>query len=261
MVGLIMSTFFKTACPTQRFSQETADEVVEILKNAASTRRPRSRIFHEMLRHRDQGPARRTATAGGSHGAMAECKETLYTKERLDVPEGEGVAPSPRLRTKHIYRLYLRHLVITVGPYLRPSSRSCIPTRWWDTHAPPEFCVAATSIPTEILRIRLRSTCRRPASPTSRPARRSSRNPCPSSRDSTSSSRSSPPFRTTRSFQMSCRRRYRPRRFYASIAIFCSRPDAAKIYRPIRIAALHGELSRDQLSRATGLLPGARAST
>lgn len=149
MVGLMMSTFFKTACPNVTLSQETADKVVEILKKHYINPKAKITIFHEMLRS-NQGPANDTETAGRLTRAMAECKGTLYTKEHLDVPEGED-DPIAALENERIYGLYLRHLVITVTV---PAGELAVvhPYRWWDTTRHPEFCVSGHFDPNQILK-------------------------------------------------------------------------------------------------------------
>ena len=71
MVGLMMSTFFKTACPNVTLSQETADKVVEILKKHYINPKAKITIFHEMLRS-NQGPANDTETAGRQPSATKQ---------------------------------------------------------------------------------------------------------------------------------------------------------------------------------------------
>lgn len=244
MVGLMMSTFFKTACPNVTLSQETADKVVEILKKHYINPKAKITIFHEMLRS-NQGPANDTETAGRLTRAMAECKGTLYTKEHLDVPESED-DPIAALENERIYGLYLRHLVITVTV---PAGELAVvhPYRWWDTTRHPEFCVSGHFDPNQILKNPFAFDMQEALKSNIASCQTIFTEPMPLVKGLDFFEQQLSPFRIypllTNAVQTAdCE----PDQFCASIAIFCSRPDAAKIYASEIRIALSMETSRDQ---------------
>ncbi len=111
-IGLFMSAIFKIPEPSNILSLETAEKLVEHLKRHYINPKAKITIFHELLRS-NQGPAQNTEIARPLLERMRDCKSALYTDEHLAVDEGPD---DPILSQEHdrSYALYLRHAVIAV---------------------------------------------------------------------------------------------------------------------------------------------------
>lgn len=244
MVGLLMSTVFKSVVPSVTLSQETADKVVEILKKHYINPKAKITVFHEMLRS-NQGPANNTETAGRLTRAMADCKGTLYTKEHLDVLECAD-DPIASLEDERIYGLYMRHLVITVTV---PAGELAVvhPYRWWDTTLHPEFCADDHFDPNQIIKNPFAIDMKEALEPNIASCHTIVTEPMPLVKGLDFLEQVLSPFRVYPLIMNAVHTtECEPDEFCASIAIFCSRPDAAKIYaNEIRIA-LSRQSSRDQ---------------
>ena len=111
-VGVFLDTVFKSAAPESVLSEETAQNMVALLKKHYINPKAKITIFHEMLRS-NQGPANNTELAAQLLRRMAKHESVLYSAEHLDIPESMD-DPIMALEDERAYGLYLRHLVIAV---------------------------------------------------------------------------------------------------------------------------------------------------
>lgn len=235
MVGLMMSTVFQSKPPVSVISQETADAVAALLKKHYINPKARITVFHEMLRS-NQGPANNTETGGCLTREMARCGGTLYTGRHLDVPECAD-DPIISLESERGYGLYLRHLVITVTV---PAGELAVvhPYRWWDTSLNPNLSGSGLFDPNQILQNPFALEMTDVLAPNLATYHTIVTEPFPIIRGLDFLEQVMSPFRVSPLVMNAIHTTgSTAAELCASIAFFCSRPDAAKIYaNEIRIA-------------------------
>ena len=111
-VGLFLSAIFKTEPPTNILSEETAEKLAALLKKHYFHPDAKVVIFHELLRS-NQGPVNNSELARPMLERMKASKSALYAGEHLDIPEGQD-DPILAQEEDRSYSLYLRHAVIAV---------------------------------------------------------------------------------------------------------------------------------------------------
>ena len=235
MVGLLMSTVFKSKPPVSVISRETADAIAAVLKKHYINPKARITVFHEMLRS-NQGPANNTEIGGQLTREMARCSDVLYTGRHLDVPECAD-DPIVALEDEHGYGLYMRHLVITVTV---PAGELAVvhPYRWWDASLNPELCGPGLFDPNQILQNPFALEIAEALAPNVSAYHTIVTEPFPIIRGLDFLEQVLSPFRISPLVMNAVHTaNCAPGDLCASIACFCSRPDAAKIYaNEIRIA-------------------------
>lgn len=112
-VGLHMSSIFKITPPDTEISEETAEALAALLKKHYLNPKARIVIHHELLRS-NQGPVNNTEYGRPLLRRMMASKGTLYKGEKLAIPE-TPVDPILSQEEDRNYGLYLFHIVIAVS--------------------------------------------------------------------------------------------------------------------------------------------------
>lgn len=146
-VGVFLDTVFKSAAPESVLSEATAQNMVALLKKHYINPKAKITIFHEMLRS-NQGPANNTELAAQLLRRMAKHESVLYSAEHLDIPESMD-DPIMALEDERAYGLYLRHLVIAVTV---PNDELAIvhPYHWCEVSSDPKMREEGTFDPNRI---------------------------------------------------------------------------------------------------------------
>lgn len=111
-VGLMLTSIFKIEPPDIEINEETAEALVALLKKHYINPKARIVVHHELLRS-NQGPINSMEAGHPLIRRMLASKSVLYKDERLAVSE-ELVDPILQQEKERNYGLYLLHAVITV---------------------------------------------------------------------------------------------------------------------------------------------------
>ena len=111
-VGLFLSSIFKITPPDREISEETAQKLALLLKKHYINPKARIVVHHELLRS-NQGPVNNTEAGRPLIRRMLLSKSTLYTGETLAIEE-QPVDPIVSQEEDRNYGLYLFHAVIAV---------------------------------------------------------------------------------------------------------------------------------------------------
>lgn len=234
-VGLFMSAIFKTEPPTNILSLETAEKLAALMKKHYLHPEAKVVIFHELLRS-NQGPVNNTELARPLLERMKASKSVLYTGEHLDIPEGYD-DPIIAQEEDRSYALYLRHAVIAVTV---PAGELTVihPYRWSENPFARQTDDSAVFDPNRISRNAWANEAQEVLHENIRGFNTIVTEPFPIIRGMDFLEQVMAPFRMlplvmNAVHSLNCE----PKDICASIALFCSRPDAVKVYaNEIRIA-------------------------
>ena len=234
-VGVFLDTVFKSAAPESVLSEATAQNMVALLKKHYINPKAKITIFHEMLRS-NQGPANNTELAAQLLRRMAKHESVLYSAEHLDIPESMD-DPIMALEDERAYGLYLRHLVIAVTV---PNDELAIvhPYHWCEVSSDPKMREEGTFDPNRITQNAWALEAEEALCANIQGFHTIVTEPFPIIRGLDFLEQVMAPFRISplvmnAMYTANCQ----ADELCASIAFFCSRPDAAKMYASeIRIA-------------------------
>lgn len=234
-VGVFLDTVFKSAAPESVLSEETAQNMVALLKKHYINPKAKITIFHEMLRS-NQGPANNTELAAQLLRRMAKHESVLYSAEHLDVPESMD-DPIMALEDERAYGLYLRHLVIAVTV---PNDELAIvhPYHWCEVSSDPKMREEGTFDPNRITQNAWALEAEEALCANIQGFHTIVTEPFPIIRGLDFLEQVMAPFRISPLVMNAMHTaNCQADELCASIAFFCSRPDAAKMYASeIRIA-------------------------
>lgn len=234
-VGVFLDTVFKSAAPESVISEATAQKVVALLKKHYINPKAKITIFHEMLRS-NQGPANNTELAAQLLRRMAKHESVLYSAEHLDVPESMD-DPIMALEDERAYGLYLRHLVIAVTV---PNDELAIvhPYHWCEVSSDPKMREEGTFDPNRITQNAWALEAEEALCANIQGFHTIVTEPFPIIRGLDFLEQVMAPFRISPLVMNAMHTaNCQADELCASIAFFCSRPDAAKMYASeIRIA-------------------------
>lgn len=112
-VGLFLSSIVKITPPDIHLSTETAEKLVAVLKKHYINPKARIVVHHELLRS-NQGPVNNTEAGRPLLRRMMASRETLYQGERLAIAE-QPVDPILAQEEDRQYGLFLLHTLIAVS--------------------------------------------------------------------------------------------------------------------------------------------------
>lgn len=234
-VGVFLDTVFKSAAPESVLSEATAQNMVALLKKHYINPKAKITIFHEMLRS-NQGPANNTELAAQLLRRMAKHESVLYSAEHLDIPESMD-DPIMALEDERAYGLYLRHLVIAVTV---PNDELAIvhPYHWCEVSSDPKMCEEGTFDPNRITQNAWALEAEEALCANIQGFHTIVTEPFPIIRGLDFLEQVMAPFRISPLVMNAMHTaNCQADELCASIAFFCSRPDAAKMYASeIRIA-------------------------
>lgn len=234
-VGVFLDTVFKSAAPESVLSEATAQNMVALLKKHYINPKAKITIFHEMLRS-NQGPANNTELAAQLLRRMAKHESVLYSAEHLDVPESMD-DPIMALEDERAYGLYLRHLVIAVTV---PNDELAIvhPYHWCEVSSDPKMREEGTFDPNRITQNAWALEAEEALCANIQGFHTIVTEPFPIIRGLDFLEQVMAPFRISPLVMNAMHTaNCQADELCASIAFFCSRPDAAKMYASeIRIA-------------------------
>lgn len=234
-VGVFLDTVFKSAAPESVLSEETAQNMVALLKKHYINPKAKITIFHEMLRS-NQGPANNTELAAQLLRRMAKHESVLYSAEHLDIPESMD-DPIMALEDERAYGLYLRHLVIAVTV---PNDELAIvhPYHWCEVSSDPKMREEGTFDPNRITQNAWALEAEEALCANIQGFHTIVTEPFPIIRGLDFLEQVMAPFRISPLVMNAMHTaNCQADELCASIAFFCSRPDAAKMYASeIRIA-------------------------
>lgn len=234
-VGVFLDTVFKSVAPEAMLSETTAQKLADLLKKHYINPKAKITIFHEMLRS-NQGPANNTELAAQMVRRMAKHEGVLYSAEHLNVPESID-DPIMALEEERAYGLYLRHLVIAVTV---PNDELAIvhPYHWCEVSTDPKMREEGTFDPNRITKNAWALEAKDTLSANIHGYHSIVTEPFPIIRGLDFLEQVMAPFRISPLIMnamhtLNCQ----ADDLCASIAFFCSRPDATKMYASeIRIA-------------------------
>lgn len=234
-VGVFLDTVFKSSAPESVLSEATAQNMVALLKKHYINPKAKITIFHEMLRS-NQGPANNTELAAQLLRRMAKHESVLYSAEHLDVPESMD-DPIMALEDERAYGLYLRHLVIAVTI---PNDELAIvhPYHWCEVSSDPKMREEGTFDPNRITQNAWALEAEEALCANIQGFHTIVTEPFPIIRGLDFLEQVMAPFRISPLVMNAMHTaNCQADELCASIAFFCSRPDAAKMYASeIRIA-------------------------
>ena len=234
-VGVFLDTVFKSSAPESVLSEATAQNMVTLLKKHYINPKAKITIFHEMLRS-NQGPANNTELAAQLLRRMAKHESVLYSAEHLDVPESMD-DPIMALEDERAYGLYLRHLVIAVTV---PNDELAIvhPYHWCEVSSDPKMREEGTFDPNRITQNAWALEAEEALCANIQGFHTIVTEPFPIIRGLDFLEQVMAPFRISPLVMNAMHTaNCQADELCASIAFFCSRPDAAKMYASeIRIA-------------------------
>lgn len=234
-VGVFLDTVFKSAAPESVLSEATAQNMVALLKKHYINPKAKITIFHEMLRS-NQGPANNTELAAQLLRRMAKHESVLYSAEHLDIPESMD-DPIMALEDERAYGLYLRHLVIAVTV---PNDELAIvhPYHWCEVSSDPKMREEGTFYPNRITQNAWALEAEEALCANIQGFHTIVTEPFPIIRGLDFLEQVMAPFRISPLVMNAMHTaNCQADELCASIAFFCSRPDAAKMYASeIRIA-------------------------
>lgn len=234
-VGVFLDTVFKSAAPESVLSEATAQNMVALLKKHYINPKAKITIFHEMLRS-NQGPANSTELAAQLLRRMAKHESVLYSAEHLDIPESMD-DPIMALEDERAYGLYLRHLVIAVTV---PNDELAIvhPYHWCEVSSDPKMREEGTFDPNRITQNAWALEAEEALCANIQGFHTIVTEPFPIIRGLDFLEQVMAPFRISPLVMNAMHTaNCQADELCASIAFFCSRPDAAKMYASeIRIA-------------------------
>lgn len=234
-VGVFLDTVFKSSAPESVLSEATAQNMVALLKKHYINPKAKITIFHEMLRS-NQGPANNTELAAQLLRRMAKHESVLYSAEHLDVPESMD-DPIMALEDERAYGLYLRHLVIAVTV---PNDELAIvhPYHWCEVSSDPKMREEGTFDPNRITQNAWAFEAEEALCANVQGFHTIVTEPFPIIRGLDFLEQVMAPFRISPLVMNAMHTaNCQADELCASIAFFCSRPDAAKMYASeIRIA-------------------------
>ena len=234
-VGVFLDTVFKSSAPESVLSEETAQNMVALLKKHYINPKAKITIFHEMLRS-NQGPANNTELAAQLLRRMAKHESVLYSAEHLDIPESMD-DPIMALEDERAYGLYLRHLVIAVTV---PNDELAIvhPYHWCKVSSDPKMREEGTFDPNRITQNAWALEAEEALCANIQGFHTIVTEPFPIIRGLDFLEQVMAPFRISPLVMNAMHTaNCQADELCASIAFFCSRPDAAKMYASeIRIA-------------------------
>lgn len=234
-VGVFLDTVFKSAAPESVLSEATAQNMVALLKKHYINPKAKITIFHEMLRS-NQGPANNTELAAQLLRRMAKHESVLYSAEHLDIPESMD-DPIMALEDERAYGLYLRHLVIAVTV---PNDELAIvhPYHWCEVSSDPKMREEGTFDPNRITQNAWALEAEEALCANIQGFHTIVTEPFPIIRGLDFLEQVMAPFRISPLVMNAMHTaNCQADELCASIAFFCSRPDATKIYASeIRIA-------------------------
>ena len=234
-VGVFLDTVFKSAAPESVLSEATAQNMVALLKKHYINPKAKITIFHEMLRS-NQGPANNTELAAQLLRRMAKHESVLYSAEHLDIPESMD-DPIMALEDERAYGLYLRHLVIAVTV---PNDELAIvhPYHWCEVSSDPKMREEGTFDPNRITQNAWALEAEEALCANIQGFHTIVTEPFPIIRGLDFLEQVMAPFRISPLVMNAMHTaNCQADELCASIAFFCSRPDAAKMYASeIRIA-------------------------
>ena len=234
-VGVFLDTVFKSAAPESVLSEATAQNMVALLKKHYINPKAKITIFHEMLRS-NQGPANNTELAAQLLRRMAKQESVLYSAEHLDIPESMD-DPIMALEDERAYGLYLRHLVIAVTV---PNDELAIvhPYHWCEVSSDPKMREEGTFDPNRITQNAWALEAEEALCANIQGFHTIVTEPFPIIRGLDFLEQVMAPFRISPLVMNAMHTaNCQADELCASIAFFCSRPDAAKMYASeIRIA-------------------------
>lgn len=234
-VGVFLDTVFKSSAPESVLSEATAQNMVALLKKHYINPKAKITIFHEMLRS-NQGPANNTELAAQLLRRMAKHESVLYSAEHLDIPESMD-DPIMALEDERAYGLYLRHLVIAVTV---PNDELAIvhPYHWCEVSSDPKMREEGTFDPNRITQNAWALEAEKALCANIQGFHTIVTEPFPIIRGLDFLEQVMAPFRISPLVMNAMHTaNCQADELCASIAFFCSRPDAAKMYASeIRIA-------------------------
>ena len=234
-VGVFLDTVFKSSAPESVLSEATAQNMVALLKKHYINPKAKITIFHEMLRS-NQGPANNTELAAQLLRRMAKHESVLYSAEHLDIPESMD-DPIMALEDERAYGLYLRHLVIAVTI---PNDELAIvhPYHWCEVSSDPKMREEGTFDPNRITQNAWALEAEEALCANIQGFHTIVTEPFPIIRGLDFLEQVMAPFRISPLVMNAMHTaNCQADELCASIAFFCSRPDAAKMYASeIRIA-------------------------
>lgn len=234
-VGVFLDTVFKSSAPESVLSEATAQNMVALLKKHYINPKAKITIFHEMLRS-NQGPANNTELAAQLLRRMAKHESILYSAEHLDIPESMD-DPIMALEDERAYGLYLRHLVIAVTV---PNDELAIvhPYHWCEVSSDPKMREEGTFDPNRITQNAWALEAEEALCANIQGFHTIVTEPFPIIRGLDFLEQVMAPFRISPLVMNAMHTaNCQADELCASIAFFCSRPDAAKMYASeIRIA-------------------------
>lgn len=234
-VGVFLDTVFKSSAPESVLSEATAQNMVALLKKHYINPKAKITIFHEMLRS-NQGPANNTELAAQLLRRMAKHESVLYSAEHLDIPESMD-DPIMALEDERAYGLYLRHLVIAVTV---PNDELAIvhPYHWCEVSSAPKMREEGTFDPNRITQNAWALEAEEALCANIQGFHTIVTEPFPIIRGLDFLEQVMAPFRISPLVMNAMHTaNCQADELCASIAFFCSRPDAAKMYASeIRIA-------------------------
>lgn len=234
-VGVFLDTVFKSSAPESVLSEATAQNMVALLKKHYINPKAKITIFHEMLRS-NQGPANNTELAAQLLRRMAKHESVLYSAEHLDIPESMD-DPIMALEDERAYGLYLRHLVIAVTV---PNDELAIvhPYHWCEVSSDPKMREEGTFDPNRITQNAWALEAEEALCANIQGFHTIVTEPFPIIRGLDFLEQVMAPFRISPLVMNAMHTaNCQADELCASIAFFCSRPDAAKMYASeIRIA-------------------------
>lgn len=234
-VGVFLDTVFKSSAPESVLSEATAQNMVALLKKHYINPKAKITIFHEMLRS-NQGPSNNTELAAQLLRRMAKHESVLYSAEHLDIPESMD-DPIMALEDERAYGLYLRHLVIAVTV---PNDELAIvhPYHWCEVSSDPKMREEGTFDPNRITQNAWALEAEEALCANVQGFHTIVTEPFPIIRGLDFLEQVMAPFRISPLVMNAMHTaNCQADELCASIAFFCSRPDAAKMYASeIRIA-------------------------
>lgn len=234
-IGLFMSTIFRSLNPRTEVSLKTAEALAALLKKHYVNPKAKITIFHQMLRS-NQGPANNTELGAQLVRRMAKHPGVLYEADNLDIPESID-DPIMALEQERPYGLYLRHLIVAITV---PNDELTIvhPYHWCEVSANPQLREEGTFDPNRILQNPWAIEATDALAEHTEGYHTIVTEPFPIIRGLDFLEQVLSPFRISPLVMNAVHTtNCKPSDLCASIAYFCSRPDAAKIYASeIRIA-------------------------
>lgn len=234
-VGVFLDTIFKSDAPNTVISEATAQQLADLLQKHYINPKAKITIFHEMLRS-NQGPANNTELAAQLLRRMAKHDGVLYQAEHLDIPESID-DPIMALEEERAYGLYLRHIVIAVTV---PNDELVVvhPYHWCEVSSDLKLREEGTFDPNRITQNAWALEAVEVLVPNIQGYHAIMTEPFPIIRGLDFLEQVMAPFRISPLIMNALHTaNCQPSDLCASIAFFCSRPDAAKMYASeIRIA-------------------------